>query len=495
MRFGDSEGKEAEAMADRVRVRFAPSPTGLLHVGNARTALFNYLLARQTEGVLILRLEDTDVARSSREAEQIILEDLRWLGIHWDEGPERPGNFGPYRQSERLEIYRRYAQELLDKGRAYRCYCTEEELAEKRKRFLAKGIPPRYDGRCRNLSPEEEKSLAASGRRPSLRFRVEARHITFEDRVKGRMSFDGQGIGDFVILRSDNTASYNFAAVIDDHLMEVTDVLRGEDHLTNTPRQILIYQTLGFPLPRFGHLSMILGPDRTPLSKRHGATAVRHFREQGYLSAALINYLALLGWSPEDGQEILGLEELVRKFSLQRVSRSAAVFDFEKLKWVNREHMKQLRGEEALQASLPFIRNSGLPREEKGDRWWPEAIEAVWGEVDFLAQIPERLQVFFDQDFHLDADAETVLAKESSIKVLQSMEEELQKVSAINAENYRQIVAAVGKKLNLSGRNLFMPLRAALTGKTRGLELERVFVLLGKEKVLQRLHSLRQRIG
>jgi len=482
-------------MEDRVRVRFAPSPTGLLHVGNARTALFNYLYARQTGGVFILRLEDTDKARSSREAEESILEDLRWLGIRWDEGPEAPGNFGPYRQSERLETYRRYAQELMDRGKAYRCYCTEEELEEKRKRLLAKGIPPRYDGRCRNLSPEEEKSLAASGRPASLRFRVEARHINFDDRVKGRMSFDGQGIGDFVILRSDGTASYNFAVVIDDHLMEVTDVIRGEDHLTNTPRQILLYEALGFSPPRFAHLSMILGPDRTPLSKRHGATAVSHIREQGYLPEALANYLALLGWSPEDGQEISGLEELIRKFSLQRVSRSAAVFDFEKLKWVNREHMKTLQGEKAFQAALPFLKSSGLLQEEKDDPWWENAIEAVWGEIDYLAQVPERLRFFFDHDFHPDRDAETVLAKEASLKVLQSAEEELQKVSEITAENYGPMIAAVGKRLNLSGRNLFMPLRAALTGRTRGLELEKIFLLLGKEKVLHRLGLARQRIG
>ncbi|MBP1716208.1 MAG: glutamyl-tRNA synthetase, partial [Deltaproteobacteria bacterium] len=464
--------------------------TGLLHVGNARTALFNYLFARQTGGTFILRLEDTDTARSTIEAEKATLQDLRWLGLPWDEGPEQPGNFGPYRQSERLEIYRKYAQVLRDKGKAYRCYCTEEELEEKRKRFLAKGIPPKYDGRCRNLAPEEEKSFIENGRRASLRFRVEARHITFEDQVKGRMSFDGQGLGDFIILRSDRTASYNFAAVIDDHLMEVSHVIRGEDHLTNTPRQILVYQALGFPPPRFAHLSLILGPDRTPLSKRHGATAVSHFREEGYLPQALANYLALLGWSPEDGRELLKLEELVRKFSLKRVSRSAAVFDFEKLNWVNREHLKGISGEKALEACRPFLKRFGLPLEEKDPRWWQEAVAAVWGEVDFLAQLPERLQVFFDAGFRLSPEAESLFAKEENRQVVVAMAEEIEKVPEVTAENYRQLTSAVGSKLHLSGKALFMPLRAALTGKIRGPELEKVFILLGKEKVSRRLRAI-----
>jgi nondiscriminating glutamyl-tRNA synthetase len=318
---------------------------------------------------------------------------------------------------------------------------------------------------------------------------VEARHITFEDRVKGRMSFDGQGVGDFIILRSDGTASYNFAAVIDDHLMEVTDVIRGEDHLTNTPRQILVYQALGFPLPRFAHLSMILGPDRTPLSKRHGATAVSHFREEGYLPAALANYLALLGWSPEDGRELLPLPELIRKFSLKRVSRSSAVFDFEKLKWVNREHLKGIRGEKALEACRPFLERSGLPLAEKDPSWWEEAVAAVWGEVDFLAQVPERLQVFFDSGFRPSPEAEALLAKEESLQVLAAMAEEIEKVPDVTAENYRRLAAAVSAKLNLSGKALFMPLRAALTGRMRGLELEKVCVLLGKEKVSRRLRA------
>ena len=480
-------------MEDRIRVRFAPSPTGLLHVGNARTALFNYLYARQTGGTFILRLEDTDAARSTAEAEAAILADLRWLGLQWDEGPGRDGNFRPYRQSERLDIYRRHARTLIEKGKVYPCYCTEEELEEKRRRFLAKGLPPKYDGRCRSLTVEERRSFAERGRPASLRFRVEARPITFEDRVKGRMSFDGQGVGDFIILRSDGTASFNFAAAVDDHLMEVTDVIRGEDHLANTPRQILVYQALGFPPPRFAHLSMILGPDRSPLSKRHGDTAVGHFREHGYLPEALVNYLALLGWSPNDAGEVMPLAELIRKFSLKRVSRSAAVFDFEKLKWMNREHLKAVPRGEALEICRPFLERAGLPLADKDPSWWEEAVAAVWGEVDSVAQVPERLRLFFEAGFRASPEAESLLGKEESRQVCAAMAAEIEKISEVNVENYRRTVSAVGAKLGLSGKALFMPLRAALTGELRGLELEKVFVLLGKETVCRRLRALPRR--
>ncbi len=323
---------------EKIRVRFAPSPTGQLHLGNARTALFNYLYARKTGGTFVLRVEDTDLERSSAEAEEAILNDLRWMGLEWAEGPGRGGEYGPYRQSERREIYARYASELLEKGHAYRCYCTPEELEEKRKRSLARGVPPKYDGRCRNLKPEEEQAFAAEGRASSLRFKVETRRVDFEDLIKGRMSFEGQTLGDFIILRSDGTAAYNFAVVVDDALMQITHVIRGEDHLTNTPRQLLIYQALGWQPPKFAHPPMILGPDHSPLSKRHGATSVTYFREEGFLPEALVNYLALLGWSVDAGQEIMSLEELSQKFSLGRVSRSSAIFDIDKLQWVNRAH-------------------------------------------------------------------------------------------------------------------------------------------------------------
>ena len=478
-----------------IRVRFAPSPTGLLHVGNARTALFNFLFARQNGGAFILRLEDTDRERSTAEAERAILEDLRWLGLEWDEGPDRPGPRGPYRQSERSEIYRGYAEELREKGQAYRCYCTPEELEEKRKRFLAKGIPPMYDGRCRRLNPEEEQALIQSGRSPALRFRVDARSVEFEDLVRGRMSFEGRKMGDFVILRSEGTAPYNFAVVIDDALMELTHVIRGEDHLANTARQLLLYRALGFAPPRFAHLSMILGPDRAPLSKRHGATAVAHFREAGYLPEGLVNYLALLGWSPEDGNEIFSLEGLIRKFSLERISRGPAGFDREKLNWVNRAHLKEIPGEKALDLALPFLRNSGVKLDGVPKYWLQAAVEAVWGEVDTLGGLGDRLRFLFDEGWTLGTDAENLLAREESQKVIRGLQEELRSVEEVTLENYRAILSSLGKRVRVSGRALYMPLRAVLTGQTHGPELEKVFVLLGKEKIMKRADSILQRIG
>ncbi|MBI4495539.1 MAG: glutamate--tRNA ligase [Deltaproteobacteria bacterium] len=480
-------------MEKPVRVRFAPSPTGSLHLGNARVALFNYLFARRQEGVFLLRVEDTDVERSTAEAESSILEDLRWLGLDWDEGPERPGDKGPYRQSERLEIYRRLAAGLCAADRAYRCYCTPEELEEKRRSQLARGTPPKYDGRCRNLKAEERKSLEEAGRPASLRFRVEARKVDFEDLIKGRMSFDGQMIGDFIILRSDGVAPYNFAAVTDDAMMSITHVIRGEDHLANTPRQLLLYQALGFSPPRFAHLPLILAPDRTPLSKRYGATSVRHFREEGYLPEALVNYLALLGWSPPDGREILRREELVRAFSLERISRSSAVFDPVKLKWVNRAHLKEVPAARRLEMAEPFLRSGGLDGAGKGEEWIRLALDVVWPEIETLSQLPERLQIFLRDELAPTPAAERLLRQPESVKVLRLMAEELGRAEELTPASYPQIMGGLTRRAGLSGRALLLPVRAALTGATRGPELEKIVLLLGKEKVMRRLEQVLQK--
>jgi nondiscriminating glutamyl-tRNA synthetase len=313
--------------------------------------------------------------------------------------------------------------------------------------------------------------------------------------VKGRVSFDGQGIGDFIILRSDGLAPYNFAVVVDDRLMEITHVIRGEDHLTNTARQLILYKALGFAPPKFAHLPMILGPDRTPLSKRHGATAVAHFREEGYLPEGLVNYLALLGWTSEDGREIFTLEELAQRFSLGRVSRSSAVFDFEKLKWVNRAHLKGLDGRRALEVACPFLQKSGVNVKAKPESWLMAALGAVWEEVDTLSQLPDRLKVFFDEGWVLEPEAERLLAKKENRKVVQGLEDELRAVAEVTPENYGSILSSLAQRLGLSGRNLYMPLRAALTGRTRGPDLEKVFILLGKEKALKRAESALQRTG
>lgn len=474
-------------MENKIRVRFAPSPTGLLHVGNARTAFFNYLFCRQKRGIFILRLEDTDQQRSSREAEQAIIDDLRWLGMEWDEGPDRPGLYGPYRQSERLSIYTHYAQELLKKGIVYRCYCLPEELEEKRKNFLARGKPPRYDGRCRNLTSQEENALIKAGRSPSLRFQVMARNIEFRDLIKGKVSFAGGDIGDFIILRSDGLAAYNFAAVVDDSLMQVTHVIRGEDHLANTARQILLYRALGFSPPLFGHLSLILGPDRTPLSKRHGATAVAHFREEGYLPEALLNYLALLGWSGEEGQEIFEREELINHFSLERVAKSPAVFNYGKLKWINRQHLKKVAPPKKTALVRPFLEKRGLKIEPAEENILAKVVELYWEEVDTLAQLADRIAFFWESTLPQEPEALTILQKEDSLKILTTWRAEIEKVTQIDQVNYRQVILNLSQILGISGKALLLPMRAALTGKVRGPELEKIFLSLGKEKILNKI--------
>src|SRR5712691_6473228 len=318
-----------------MRVRFAPSPTGQLHVGNARTALFNWLLARGSTATFILRIEDTDAERSTRGSEEAILRDLRWLGLDWDEGPDVGGAAGPYRQTERLHLYQSYAKELLASDRAYYCFCSMTQLEGERQAAAVEGRPARCA--CRRLSRDQAQARIATGERPAIRFRVrEEGDVVFQDLVRGDVRFPIDVIGDPIIVRANGIPAYNFAVVVDDALMEVTHVVRGEDHISNTPRQILLYEALGFAPPVFAHLALVMGPDHSPLSKRHGATSVVEFRARGYLPEALANYLALIGWAPGEGEELLPLEELARRFRLEDVGRSAGVFDVEKLAWVNR---------------------------------------------------------------------------------------------------------------------------------------------------------------
>ncbi len=320
-----------------VRVRFAPSPTGELHIGGARTALFNWLFAKHHRGKFILRIEDTDVARSSDKFYRVVLDNLRWLGLDWDEGPERGGRYSPYLQSQRLHIYEKYAHVLLEQGEAYLCYCTPQELEDHRRRLKKEGESLRYIGKCWDLSSEERKRLEDEGRKPALRFKVPPGTTWVDDLLRSRVSFENRLIGDFIILKSDGTPAYNFACVIDDSLMKITHVIRGDEHLSNTPRQVLLYRALGFPLPHFAHIPLILGKDSSKLSKRHGATSVSHYREQGYLPWTMVNYLALLGWSTADSQQFFDRDELIQKFTLERVGKSAAILDPMKLEWMNGE--------------------------------------------------------------------------------------------------------------------------------------------------------------
>ena len=346
-------------ISENLRVRFAPSPTGELHVGNARTAFFNWLFARHSGGAFILRIEDTDQERTTKHFEKNLLDDLRWLGIDWDEGPGKEGPFGPYHQMERLHIYNAHLERLLAEGRAYPCYCSEEELEAERADLIAKRMMPRYMGKCRHLTPEERKKLEGQGRAPAYRFAVEKGPIEFNDMIRGAMKFAGSAIGDLIIVRSNGLPAYNFAAVIDDHLMEITHVIRGEDHLSNTAAQVLIYKALGFPLPVFAHHSLILGKDRTKLSKRHGSVSVGEFRKRGILPEVLLNYLSLMGNSFGAGKEICSLDEIISIFSLEKTGKGGAIFDEDKLRWINGTYIRNCPLKKLVELSKPFLKETG----------------------------------------------------------------------------------------------------------------------------------------
>ena len=385
-------------MEKEMRVRFAPSPTGPFHIGGARSALFNWLLARKLNGKLVLRIEDTDRDRSKPEYEENIKAALKWLGIMWDEGVDVEGPYGPYRQMDRLAIYKKYTDQLLAEGKAYYCYCTPEELEAEREALTAKGMMPRYMGKCRNLTPEQKAEYEAQGRKPTIRFRVpEGVDLTFNDMVRGEVHFDSDGIGDFVIVKADGIPTYNYAVVIDDSLMHITHVIRAEEHLSNTPRQLLVYDALGFERPVFGHISLILGKDKKKMSKRHGATSVDQYRQLGYLPHALVNFLALLGWAPTDEQEIFSEEELIKAFNMDHVAKNPAVFDIEKLNWINFQYMKQLTPDQLLELTLPFIEKAGYVQEpiDADKKEWLKAV--VWYVRDHLyygAQAPENVKVY-----------------------------------------------------------------------------------------------------
>lgn len=478
-------------MPQQLRVRFAPSPTGPFHIGGARSALFNWLLARQADGVFILRIEDTDQERSTQESEENIKEALRWLGIAWDEGPDVGGPYGPYRQTERLGTYERYTAELLVKGHAYYCYCTEEELEAERQRQTEAGDNPRYSGRCRHLTVADREQLAAQGRKPTVRFRVpEGRQIVFKDMVREVVSFDAGGIGDYVIVKSDGIPVYNYAVVLDDALMHVTHVIRAEEHLSNTPRQILIYEALGLALPEFGHISLILGKDRTKMSKRHGATSVDQYRQLGYLPEAIVNFLALLGWSPVGDQELFSRDELIAQFSMDRVAKNPAVFDLDKLNYINAQYMKQISDVQLLDMALPHLRQAGyvsseIPPDER--HWLVKVIAAVRQYVSYAAQVVEHVDVFFNDEIELESEeARAVLIDSDFPDVFALFKEKLTALDTVDPQAVQAILKAITKELKLGGKKVFMPIRVALTGKMHGPELIDLIPLLGKERALAR---------
>ncbi len=474
-------------------MRFAPSPTGYLHIGGARTALFNWLFAKKMGGKLILRIEDTDIDRLKADSVSQILTSLRWLGITWDEGPEVGGPCGPYAQTERLELYRKYAKELLDEGKAYRCFCTPEQLeAEREKQRLAK-IPFRYARTCRDLSEEECQKRIAAGEKYSIRLKIPATgNIVVQDLIHGDVNFDLTQYDDFVIMKSNGMPTYNFAVCVDDHLMGMTHVLRAEEHLSNTPKQLFVYQAFGWEPPRFGHMPMILAPDRSKLSKRHGATSVEEFREKGYLPQAIINYLSLLGWGPGDEREILNIQEIVEAFRLEDMSKKAAVYDTVKLTWMNGQYLSSLPLETLWQDLRPFYIKSGLVDENymsANEDYMKHLADVVRVRVKTLQEVIDASACYFRDFDEYDAKGVAKSFKKELLPVLHECFTCLQNDSEFSLTSTEKIYNEIAERNGLGLGKIIAPTRLALTGRTVSPGMFDVMVLLGKEKTLKRLEK------
>ncbi len=476
-----------------VRVRFAPSPTGWLHVGGARTAYFNWLFARRHGGTFVLRIEDTDVERSTAASEAGVLDDLRWLDLAWDEGPGVGGPHGPYRQSERLDLYRAHAGRLLEQGDAYRCFCSDAELETRRAALTAAGRPPHYDGRCRRLSTADSDARAGAGEPYSVRFVVRDRDWVLEDAVRGTVTFPAGMVGDFVVLRSSGLPTYNFACVVDDALMHISHVLRAEEHLANTPRQLMLYDAFGWTPPVFAHVALILNPDRTKMSKRSGeaAVAVGDWRRAGVVADALLAYLGLLGFHPGDDRDLLSRSEMLEAFTLDRVGRSGSVFDAAKLAWTN-AHVLHHASPAELEA---WVARAGADAPEfmppQAGRWTPQArarlLEAVRGNLATLADLPRELAPFLDEEPTPEPGATEALAAPRAAEVCAATAAALGALADWSADGVQSAVRGVGPALGVKGRELFQPIRAALTGRTHGPELPLVAELLGRERCVTRL--------
>src|SRR5574344_509811 len=484
-------------MSEELRVRIAPSPSGNLHVGTARTALFNYLYAKKNKGKFILRIEDTDAERTSQEYIDNIFDSLKALDLNWDEGPDVGGPYGPYTQSQRFDIYPKYIQKLLDEGFAYECFCTPEELEAEKEEATANKKAYVYSKKCENLTEEEKAKLKAEGRKPAIRFNVEkaqkAFHdspiIHFEDLVKGELKFDTSLIGDFVIMKSNGSPTYNFAVVIDDMLMKISHIIRGEDHISNTPKQIMIYEALGAKVPEFGHLGMILAPDRSKLSKRHGATGVSEFVEKGYLTDALINFVALLGWSPSDGEEIKTLDEIAQDFRIHEVSSSNSVFEYDKLNWMNGQYIKKLSTEDLKEKLLPFLTDYDLT--ELSEENLTRLVEITREPLVILSDITDAVKYMFRQAVEIDAPE--VLETENSKKVLA----EVKKLALdwdFTEESLHHELENLRTKFKeehgIKPKDTMWAIRVATTGRTRGADMCAVLAILGKDRVLYRLNKV-----
>jgi glutamyl-tRNA synthetase len=470
---------KGSAMTQTVRVRFPPSPTGFLHIGGVRTALFNWLYARHCGGVFVLRIEDTDRTRSTEESIQVILESLQWLGLDWDEGP--------YRQTDRLAIYQVHAHRLLEEGKAYYCYCSPQELQERREAALRRGAPLRYDRRCRDLQHPP------AGRTPAIRIKAPLEGQTrFVDLIHGELTFDNSELDDLIILRSDGSPTYNFAVVVDDVTMQITHVIRGDDHIPNTPRQILIYQALDYPLPQFGHVSMILGSDKGRLSKRHGATSVLAYRDLGYLPEALLNYLARLGWAHGD-QEIFSKEELIEQFSLAEVNRAAAIFSPDKLLWLSAHYLRMLPSERLIHELLPHLLREGIVKslDEVDHTYLARAVDSVRERSKTLVEMARWLRFYFTDPVIYDDKAAAKFLTAETAPLIAKLVQALEGLPVFDEASIEQVFQQLLAESGLNLGAIAQPARVALTGGTVSPGIYEVMAILGRDRVLGRLrHGL-----
>lgn len=479
----------------KVRVRYAPSPTGNLHIGNARTALFNYLFAKHYGGDFVLRIEDTDFKRNKEEGERSQLKYMAWLGLDYDEGIGKEKEFGPYRQSERIEIYQKYAEQLLAEDKAYKCYMTAEELEAEREEQVANGLPPRYSGKHAHLTKEEQDQFEKEGRKPSIRIRVpQDRTYSFNDMVKGELSFEGKDFGDFVIVKNDGVATYNFAVAIDDHLMEISHVLRGDDHVSNTPKQLVVYEALGFKPPIFGHMTLIVNENKKKLSKRDETIIqfIEQYDDLGYLPEALFNFITLLGWSPEGEQEIFTREEFVKIFDEKRLSKSPAFFDNNKLTWINNQYIKAQPLERIVNLALPFFVKEGVATQEEVDNnraWFEKLISLYQPQMSYGAEIVELTKQFFVEEIKFDEEELEILKQDTTVAVFEDFLEKLEVAGDFTSENIKTLIKTIQKDTGVKGKNLFMPIRIASTGSMHGPELNTSLELLGRDRVVARVKA------
>jgi glutamyl-tRNA synthetase len=482
-------------MSSQVRVRFAPSPTGYLHVGGLRTALYNYLFARRSGGKLVLRIEDTDQARRVEGAMENLISTLGWAGVHYDEGPDRPGPFGPYIQSQRLDIYNRHAIELVQKGKAYHCFCSSERLEEVRQGQTAAKERATYDRHCRDLKREEVETRLRNGERNVIRMKVPlSGELTFNDLIRGDVSIGYDVLDDQVLLKSDGFPTYHLAVVVDDHLMEISHVIRGEEWLPSTPKHILLYQFFGWELPQFAHLPLLLNPDRSKLSKRQGDVAVEDYRAKGYLKEAIINFIAFLGWNPGDERELFLMDDLVKEFSLDRVGKSGAVFNVEKLDWLNFQHLRKKTDEEVLGMLKEYLTRSAFAGSQFSDQYLLSVITSMRERASFVKDFVDKCPYFYQAPDQYDPDVVKKRWKQESSRLLRAVGDNFAALSSPTKEDYETSLHQTAEVLNVKQSDLIHLLRLAVSGMGAGPGLYDILVILGKDEVIRRIHAAIQKL-